>query len=102
MLLALPLGEMGMGCAMDEMVLAVADMTLGSLHTVEGEATSAMMLRGWWGWELGGAACLPPAPAAPAPAGFVSSFSVVMVDLGPSRRTKSQDSGEVGPGKKVQ
>ena len=35
--------EMGMGCAMDEMVLAVADMTLGSLQTVLGEATSAMM-----------------------------------------------------------
>ena len=35
--------EMGMGWAMEEMVLAVADMTLGSLHTVLGDATNAIM-----------------------------------------------------------
>ena len=46
-LLPPPLGEMGMGWAMEEMVLAVADMTFGSLQTVEGEATRAMMLKGW-------------------------------------------------------
>ena len=35
--------EMGMGWEMEDMVLAVADMTLGSLQTVLGDATKAMM-----------------------------------------------------------
>ena len=81
-----PLGEMGMGCAMEEMELAVADMTLGSLHTVEGDATSAMMLKGWGlllGTVLLGKWCLGKAGKAAAagllPALEGSSCNVVMI-----------------------
>ena len=35
--------EIGMGCEIEEIVLAVADITFGSLQTVLGEATRAIL-----------------------------------------------------------
>ena len=36
--------DIGIGCEIEEIVLAVADITFGSLQTVLGEATRAILL----------------------------------------------------------